>query len=45
MDLPQSCHRDDGIPETRRDRGERGVGHVLLAVEHYRGKDDDGHGQ
>ena len=44
-DLPQCCHGDDGVPETRRDRRKCRVGHVFLAVEHYRGKDDDSHGQ
>ena len=43
--LPQSGHRDDGVPKGGRNTGELGVGIVLLAVIHNRGEYDDGHGK
>uniref|UniRef100_A0A182M588 Uncharacterized protein n=1 Tax=Anopheles culicifacies TaxID=139723 RepID=A0A182M588_9DIPT len=44
-DLPERGHGDDRVPERGRNRGKVGAVHVLLRVEHDRGKDDDGHGQ
>lgn len=44
-DVPESCHGDDGVPESGRNGGEIGSVDVLLCVEHDSGEDDDGHGQ
>lgn len=45
IDLPQRGHGDNGVPKGRRNRCEVGAVDVLLGVEHYGGKYDDGHGQ
>ena len=44
-DVPESCHGDDGVPESGRNGGEIGSVDVLLRVEHDSSEDDDGHGQ
>lgn len=43
--LPESCHGDDGVPESGRNGGEIGTVDILFSVEHDSSEDDDGHGQ
>lgn len=45
LNSPESRHRDYGVPEGGGNRCEVGHADILLGIEHYGGKDNDGHGQ